>query len=157
MTSPDGGLAGMAEELRAARGDFLAALAAVPPERREAPGLIGEWSARELIAHLGYWAGHSVEAIHRVEQGQSDEFDADGHEVEERNATVARVARQASMETVRAREEASVQALLARLERLDPELLDVVLPDGGTLADQLRVDGPEHYAEHAADLRRAAG
>ena len=23
------------------------------------PGLVGEWSARELIAHLGYWAGHA--------------------------------------------------------------------------------------------------
>ena len=37
------------------------------------PGLVGEWSARDLIAHLGYWAGHAAEVIHRLEQGRIEE------------------------------------------------------------------------------------
>src|SRR5918995_747215 len=57
----------LAYELTAARADFLAALEAVD---QTAPALVGDWSARELVAHLGYWAGHAVEVIHAVESGR---------------------------------------------------------------------------------------
>src|SRR5688572_6147214 len=100
----------LVHELTAARDAFFAALSVVSPESWTTPGLIGEWSARELIAHLGYWAGHGVEAIHAVETGRADEFGADRPEVEEVNATVARVARQTDLATVRKREAASVDA-----------------------------------------------
>ena len=47
----------------------MAALADADPQLLTAPGLTGEWSARELIAHLGYWTGHATEALHHAEQG----------------------------------------------------------------------------------------
>jgi hypothetical protein len=53
-------------ELQRERGGFFEALSAISPESLTTPGLIGEWSAREVVAHLGYWAGHAVEAIHAV-------------------------------------------------------------------------------------------
>lgn len=43
------------DELEAARSDLFAALDAVDPGSLTTPGLIGEWSGRELVAHLGYW------------------------------------------------------------------------------------------------------
>ena len=142
----------LADELTAARADFLAALDAVD---QTAPALVGDWSARELVAHLGYWAGHAVEVIHAVESGRDAEV-VDGPAVDERNETVARIARQTDLATARKREAASVQALLERLAVLDPALLSVTLPDGATLAQGIREDGPEHYREHTADLRSAA-
>jgi hypothetical protein len=142
----------LAYELTAARADFLAALEAVD---QTAPALVGDWSARELVAHLGYWAGHAVEVIHAVESGRDAEG-VDGPAVDERNETVARIARQTDLATARKREAASVQALLERLAVLDPALLSVTLPDGATLAQGIREDGPEHYREHTADLRSAA-
>src|SRR5918999_1242086 len=57
----------------------------------------------------------------------------------------ARVARAASLATVRQREQASIDALLVRLQRLDPALLDVQLGTWGTLEAGLREDGPVHY------------
>lgn len=148
---------GLVEELQAARDDFLEALAAVPADTRDRPGLIGEWSARELIAHLGYWAGHGVEAIHSVETGRAEEFGADRPSVEEVNATVARVARQTNLATVRRREAASVAAFVERLGGLDPSLLAVRLPHHGlTLEEGIREDGAAHYREHAGQLRSAA-
>ena len=146
---------GLADELVAARADFIAALEAVDTRRLNAPGLVGEWSARELVAHLGYWAGHAAEVIHAVESGRAAEVGVGEPSVDDRNASVARVAREADLATVRKREAASIQALLERLATVDPALLTERLPDGATLRDGLREDGPEHYREHTADLRSA--
>ena len=140
----------LANELTSARADFLAALETVDPT---ALRVVGEWSARELVAHLGYWAGHAVEVIHAVETGRAAEVGVDEPSVDERNETVARVARQTDLATARKREAASAQALLDRLAMIDQSLLSQSLPDGATLAQGIREDGPDHYREHTADLR----
>ena len=148
----------LVEELQAERDGFFHALAAIAPESMTTPGLVGEWSARELIAHLGYWAGHGVEAIHAVETGRADEFGAGRPSVEEVNATVARVARQADLATVRKREAASVEAFVERLRGMDSALLATPLPHHGlTLEEGIREDGASHYREHAAALRGILG
>jgi hypothetical protein len=134
----------LVSELVEARRDFFAALDRLDPNTKVA----GEWGARELIAHLGYWVGHAAEAIHSVEQGRAAEFDVADQEVDERNATVARVARQTNLATVRRREQASFEALVERLRMLDPALLDIRLADWGTLEAGIREDGAVHYREH---------
>lgn len=142
------------EELRDERDAFFRTLEAVAPESMTTPGLLGEWSARDLIAHLGYWAGHATEVIHAAEQGRIDEVGVGEPPVDDVNATVARVARTTELATVRKREAASVEALVERLTSLDPELLGEWLPDGATLGEGIREDGPIHYREHADELRK---
>jgi Mycothiol maleylpyruvate isomerase N-terminal domain len=141
-------------QAQAARDDFFEALSAVAPESHTTPGLVGEWSAREIIAHLGYWAGHAVEAIHAVEL---DRLEPDAPDVDAVNETVARVARTTDLATVRKREEASFTALVERLRTLDPALLAVELPERDTLAEAVRDDSTEHYREHAEELRKVLG
>ena len=147
------GVETLVADLVAARADFLSALETVD---QTAPGVVGEWSARELVAHLGYWAGHAAEVIHAVETGRADEVGVGEPSVDDRNETVARVARQTDLATARKREAASVEALVDRLATIDPALLSVPLPDGATLAGLIREDGPEHYLEHTGDLHAAA-
>ena len=144
----------LVEELQRERDGFFEALEAVSPESMATPGLVGEWSAREIIAHLGYWAGHAVEAIHAVEQGRAEPDDSDTDAV---NETVARVARSTDLGTVRKREAASIEALAERLRGLDPALLTAELPEGDTLLDAVRGDGSEHYRDHAEQLRGVLG
>ncbi|MEP7082063.1 MAG: maleylpyruvate isomerase N-terminal domain-containing protein [Chloroflexota bacterium] len=144
-------------ELVAARDEFLAALDAVNPERLTRPGLVGEWSARELVAHLGYWSGHAVEVIQAAERGATETFGEGQPGVDAINATVARVARETDLATAQARERSSVEVLVERLRTLDPLLLDLPLPDGATVEQGLREDGAEHYREHTAELRGATG
>jgi hypothetical protein len=141
------------DELIAARDEFVDALNDVEPELLTAPGMLGEWSARELIAHVGYWTGHATEAIHAVEQGRADEFGGSGETVDERNETVARVARETDLQTVMRREEASFNALVERLESMDPALMRVTFSDGDTLEATIRDDGSDHYREHTAHVR----
>ncbi|MDQ2673033.1 MAG: DinB family protein [Chloroflexota bacterium] len=143
---------GLMEGLTGARDDLFAALDRLDPASLTTPGLVGEWSARELIAHLGYWAGNAVETIHHVEDGRLDQIGAGAPPTDEMNATVARVARETDLATVRRREAASVEALLERLRRLDPGLLDVRLPDGQSLEAGIDEDAGAHYREHAAAL-----
>ena len=148
-----GQLQQLAAELRRARDEFQAALADVDPQLLTAPGLAGEWSARELLAHLGYWAGHAAEALHHAEQGRTGEFGTDEMDVDERNAVVARVAAQTELATVRQREQAAYEALLTAVERADPAWLDERVAYGDSLEQVIRDDGEDHYREHAADIR----
>ncbi|HEY7847398.1 MAG TPA: maleylpyruvate isomerase N-terminal domain-containing protein [Candidatus Limnocylindria bacterium] len=140
-------------ELQAARDEFVAALDDVEPSLLTAPGLVGDWSARELIAHLGYWTGHAAEALHQAELDRTADFGEDEHDVDERNAIVARVAAGTDLATVRQREELAFEALVTRLARADPAWLDEKVSYGDTLERVIQDDGPEHYREHTLDLR----
>ena len=155
MTTPNGrGSPEMlAAELVEARDAFMAALADIDPALLKTPGLAGQWSARELVAHLGYWTGHAAEALHLAEQDRADEFGESDMDVDERNAVVARVALETDLATVRVREEAAFQALLSALGMLDPERLTDRVAYGDTIEQVVRDDGPDHYREHALEIR----
>jgi hypothetical protein len=144
MTEPgDPRIQALADELVEARGAFQQALADMDPALLLSPGLVGVWSARELVAHMGYWAGHAAEAIHLAEQGRLDEFEADVPSVDERNEVVARVAAETDMATVQNREELAFDAFRKRILTVDPEWLTERDADGDTLEEIIvRRGGP---------------
>lgn len=143
----------IAHGLTEARDEFVAALSDMDPALLTAPGLAGEWSARELLAHLGYWTGHAAEALHHAAEGRTEEFGHDDMDVDERNAVVARVASETALATVRQREQAAYEALLAGLEGADPAWLEERVAYGDSVEEVLRDDGADHYREHTADVR----
>ena len=143
------------DDLTAARTGFFEALDAVDPTQVERPGLVGDWGARELVAHLGYWAGRVVDIIRALEDGRVEEAYEGQPPVDEVNATVARVAHETDLATVRKREAASVEALITELRRVDPALFDAALPSGWPLEALVREDGSDHYQGHTEDVRRA--
>jgi hypothetical protein len=96
---------------------------------------------------------HPPEALHSAEQGRLAEFGEDELDVDERNAVVARVAAETDLATVRQREEAAYEAMLTRLRRVDPAVLDDKVSYGDSLERVIQDDGAEHYREHALDLR----
>jgi hypothetical protein len=150
---PDAHVQELLDGLRAAREEFLAAVADIDPALRETPGLVGEWSARDLLAHVGYWSGHAAESLHRAEQGELAEFGRDELSVDERNAVVTRVARETDFATVAKREQGAYAAFAARLAAVDPESLGDRDADGDTLEEIIAFDGADHYREHTLDVR----
>jgi hypothetical protein len=142
----------LADELTAARSTFMTRIDELIAARGRDARLSGDWSPRELIAHLGYWVGHAADAIHAVEQGRAEEFEFGEREVDARNETVARIARQTDLGTVRRREEGSYRALLELLHALDPTQLDKRLAGRDSLRQGIRENGPAHYLDHAAEL-----
>jgi hypothetical protein len=152
MADPDTVIDDLVHDLEAARGGLLDAIARLDAAQLNADRLIGEWGLREVIAHLGYWAGHAAEALHHAEQDRLDEFGEPEIDVEALNEVVARVARESDLRTVQAREEAAFTALVARLGRADPAWLDERVSYGDSLGDVIRDDGADHYREHALEL-----
>jgi Mycothiol maleylpyruvate isomerase N-terminal domain len=140
-------------ELESARGDFDEALRVAEPALLEVPGLVGEWSGRQLLGHLAYWAEHAAGAIAAASRGASEEFDDDDLDVEERNAAVAAEAAERPLPELREREAAAYLALHAALEAADPAWLDERMAYGDSLAQVIRDDGSDHYREHTLDLR----
>jgi hypothetical protein len=141
----------------AARDELFAALEQVAPDRLGSPALVGEWGARELVAHLGYWAGHGAELIHAAQQAREPEGNLGSAEIERRNRTVARVAATSELATVLRREAASFESLVRLLAAMDPALLQVAVNGPGTLEQAIVEDGAKHYREHAEALRGAIG
>ena len=149
----DPNIQALADELVEARRAFEEALADIDPALLTSPGLVGVWSARELVAHMGYWAGHAAEAIHLAEQGRLDEFEVDVPSVDERNAVVARVAGETDMATVQSREKMAFEAFRKRVLTVDPEWLTERDADGDTLQEIIKYDGADHFREHTNDIR----
>ena len=145
----------LVDELTRERDAFFEALASVAEESMTTPGLVGDWSGRDLIAHVGYWTGHAGELIHELEQGRIDDIGAGQPPTDEVNETVARIARTTDLSTVRRREAASFGALVERIRAMEPALLELILPDGASVTQGIREDGAAHYREHADELRAA--
>jgi hypothetical protein len=140
-------------DLEGARASFVKAFDDVEPALRRTPGMVGEWSAVQVVAHLGYWAGHATEALHHAEQDRLDEFGRGEPDVDETNAVVARIAAETELATILQREEAAFQALVTFLRRADPAWLDERTASGDTLGEVIHDDGADHYREHTFDLR----
>ena len=153
MPNPDPHVHELLDGLKAARDEFLAAVGDIDPALRTTPGLVGEWSARDLLAHVGYWTGHAAEALHRAEQGELTAFGRDELSVDDRNEVVARVARETDYATVASREQGAYEAFAERLVTVDPESLDDRDADGDTLEEIIAFDGADHYREHTLDIR----
>jgi len=153
MADPPDRIRALLDDLRAARDEFLGAIGDVEPALRGTSGLVGEWSARELLGHVGYWAGHAAEALHRAEQDELDAFGKDELSVDERNAVVARVAAATDWATAAQREQGAYDAFVDRLARVDPERLSYRDAEGDTLKEIIAFDGVDHYREHTLDIR----
>ena len=153
MAEIDAHVQELLDGLAAARDEFLAAVADIDPALRTTPGLVGDWSARDLVAHVGYWSGHAAESLHRAEQGELHEFGRDDLSVDERNEVVTRVARETDYATVASREQGAYDAFVTRLTAVDPESLADRDADGDTLEEIIGFDGAEHYREHTLDIR----
>jgi hypothetical protein len=150
---PDPHVQELLDGLQAARDEFLVAMADIDPALRLTPGLVEDWSARDLMAHVGYWTGHAAESLHRAEQGELSEFGRDELSVDDRNAVVTRVARETDYATVASREQSAYEAFVERLAAVDPESLSDRDADGDTLEEIIGFDGAEHYREHTLDIR----
>ena len=59
------------ERLRIERIKWLALLDEVPPERREEPGVVGQWSVRDLVAHVAVWENWGANVAHSIAEGRA--------------------------------------------------------------------------------------
>lgn len=139
--------------LDAARDDFLDALADVDADLVTAPGVIEDWSVRDMVVHVAAWADHASGALDLAAEGRGQEFAYSGAETDAMNERILADGRSLSPAAALAREEAAFTGFRERVARLDSGLLSLRLGNGDTVEDVIRYDGPDHYAEHTVHLR----
>ena len=147
----------MTEQLIAAldeaRADFLDALADVDIDLVTVPGVMGDWSVRDLVVHVAAWSRHGAEALDLATTGRGGEFAYSSRETDAMNERILAEARTVSPAEALRREEAAFAALRERVVALDRALLELRLGNGDSVEEVIRYDGPDHYAEHTAHLR----
>jgi hypothetical protein len=113
--------------------------------RLEQPGCEGEWSVKDLMAHLAGWFAETVQVLEQIRYGTYRPFDYD---VDELNERFIEANRDQPEPVVRAEMVASRNRMLEEFNLL-PELTPVA-------EEWFRESGPEHYQEHLPRLREWA-
>lgn len=140
-------------DLDAARDDFHAALAEVDLALATVPGVVEDWSVRDLVHHLAAWCEHGAEALQLAAEGRGGEFAYSRADTDAMNERFLAEARGLSPAEALEREERAFGAFRVRVSGLDAVRADERLGNGDTVADVVRYDGPDHYREHAEHLR----
>lgn len=122
---------------------WQAAIAGVPAERFEEPGVCGSWSMRELFGHIAFWDRYGIERGRATLAGEPFQpVDADPINERETAAMADRGAAElrADMEAAHAEMMAFVAAAPHDPARLVPMLA------------RMAVDTEHHYDEHTAEV-----
>jgi hypothetical protein len=123
---------------------WLDALSGFPDDRLAQPGVVGDWSLKDLFGHVAFWDGYTVEASRRLLAGKSPrQIDWEAMNQREVAARAARPAPSLHDEMMRTHD-----AMRAFVASLGPADLD-----HPAVAHRLRVDTFEHYDDHAAVVR----
>ena len=140
-------------DLDAAREAFQEALAEVDLELATAPGVVGEWSVRDLVYHVAAWCEHGADALELAMTGRGDAFAYARDQTDAMNERFMAEGRSVSPADALTREESAFGRFRERISSLDPSLLTTRLGNGDTVEDVIVYDGREHYDEHTGQLR----
>ena len=147
------------EVMRTARSNWEALLAEVGEARLTEPGVEGDWSLKDISAHITYfetWAADNVMAFRRGEPRPQSEYK--GLEVNEENARLYERMRAKPLTQVLQESQASFQRSIEAVQGLrDEDLYDpgfTRVPDADwTVFDLVEGDTFEHYHDHSASVR----
>jgi uncharacterized protein (TIGR03083 family) len=150
------------EELSRTRAALLATIAGLDEQALERKGALGDWSIKNVLAHIAAWESWVVQALPpRLATGVTPP-DLQARQVDEDASNAVEVAEREEltpseqlMELERTRE-----ALLTYLRGLDAatwERRNLWNRWQGTLAEYLRMALVEHEEEHIAALRQLKG
>lgn len=129
----------------------------VPPETREAAGTIGDWSPKDVLAHLGAWRAIEARRLEAraAENGASPTDDpAPNAPIDEANAMLQARYGGLSWEAVAAEAEASVDALIAAVDRSSTDVLCEC--DDGSVAG-IGANGVNHAVGHLPEIADLVG
>jgi hypothetical protein len=128
---------------------FQAALARIPRERWEEPGVLPGWTVKDLLWHVAGWLRTCADDLEAMAAGRFVEEDEPDDATDVRNAELAAEARDLSVEDVWSGVLEARELALARWAEL-PQV-------DAFAAEELASETYEHYEEHVPDLERFVG
>ncbi len=142
--------------MRAARSDWDALLAQVGQSRWEEPGVEGDWSIKDLIAHLTYFENWTAEVIGAIERGEPlPASPYPGLDVDQENALIyQRYHARPLAEVVHESQAAFLRSLEAVQRLRDEDLYSADFTGAEWVAfDLIEGDTFGHYREHTLNVR----
>lgn len=146
------------ETLRSKRAEWEALLAQVPADRMTEPGVAGEWSVKDIIAHLTYYERWFADRLHEQLRGETyhpTELDGMG---EARNDVIYQRIKNDSLADVLAASRQAFEKLLAGVEAqpetflIEPQHFEGA-PGPMRVWEMLQGDVYEHYALHVPSIK----
>lgn len=151
--------AALLETLRNERSAWDALLAEVGADRLERPGVTGEWSVKDIIAHLMSWESRPVEWLRAARSGtrpQPPAWDATLTE-DQINAWIRDQYKAQSPTDVMAASRRSHDELMQAIEAMpEPDLTGrerFPWLNGNSLLESMGGNTYEHYREHGDAIR----
>ena len=152
--------------LQSERTRWEAILAEVDASRMTQPGVAGEWSLKDVIAHIAVyeeWTGAVLEELMRGETKTLDSGQLEDVDMERRNARFFKENQHRSLPEVLAFSQQAFQHLLTVVQSLPEEDLIGASPQFKHLLPSYWPDVPlwkaiasnsyEHYHQHIPDIR----
>jgi hypothetical protein len=153
------------EWMRSERDRWQALLSKIDEEQMERPGVVGNWSARELIVHVTAYERGLVEWLEAARRGEVKIFaDLDHPDVDHRNEVILEESQGRSLEEIEAEAGRVFGRLMELVEAMpEEELVEAervewyVKPrwrEQRALWECIADDSCRHYLQHMEDLRR---
>jgi hypothetical protein len=141
--------------LRSGRAQWEAALSEVGVERMEIPGVAGEWTLKDVIAHITWHELQMIEVIQARALVGSDLWELDR---EARNAAIYEANRDRPLDEVLAEAAQAYRDLEALIETLEDEELNdparfANMPDEWEPWRIIASNCYGHYQQHIPDIR----
>jgi len=143
--------------MEATRTDMDNALAGLTDAQLTEPGVVGDWTVKDILAHLTAWEVELVTVLGQFGRGQKPRpVPWADEEVEALNAKWHVEYQSRPLERVLEDFEAVRLQTIRQVERLTPADLATPRPwiHGHTLTELIRIETYEHEAEHVAHLRQ---
>jgi hypothetical protein len=150
------------EKMDAARAAWEAVLAEVPEERMEQPGVAGEWSVKDVVAHATAWQHKTAldclrRGLHDPDYAPDASEEIDG---EEQNQLFYEQHRDRPLADILAEDRQVYAEIIERVTALSEE--DLLEPEryawaDGPLWQYVSGDTIAHYPEHAEGIRAWLG
>jgi hypothetical protein len=138
------------ERLEAAWQAFLASYAGLPAARLTEPGVAGDWSVKDVIAHVTTWEQEALAHLPTILAGGAPpRYAAQYGGLDAFNALMAARWRDLSLPDVLRRQDETHRRLLEFIERAPDEQLTTET----RFRRRLRLDTYSHYPLHAAMIR----
>ncbi len=133
---------------------FRALIASVPDSEFDTPGVTDDWSLKELLGHVIFWAEKAAHDVTVSAQGNLDAIKAPsgGPNVDQLNADAA--AKGKAMTAVEAKAAATRAHDAARKAVVEaPESALAPVVSGWTVGVRFAEDTYRHYEEHAKQIK----
>jgi hypothetical protein len=118
------------------------------------PGVVEQWSVKDLLGHIAFWANRAANTLTEVSAGRGDQVPGTSSQAEtdQWNARESAARKGKTLPELRAEWEQAHEAARAALEKFPEDKLDEPFEDH-TVVFSFGADTFAHYQEHASQIK----